>query len=72
MDIQLLVDGRPALTTAQAAARHGLTPAGLRRIIHVHHIEPVAYLDDRTPLYDPDQLAAALAARPGRGRRRVA
>lgn len=68
--MQILVDQRPALTTAEAAKLHGLTPSGLRAIISQNAIEPVAKLDERTPLYDAEQLERALAGRPGRGRRR--
>lgn len=66
-NIEITVDGRPALTTAQAATRHGLKPSSLRGEIARAGLEPVAELDARTPLYDAEQLAAALAARPGKG-----
>jgi hypothetical protein len=54
--IEILVDGRPVLTTAQAAALRGITVAGMRAVIRQAGIRPVAHLDERTPLYDPRDL----------------
>lgn len=66
-------DGRPVLTTAQAAKRYGLTPASMRKEIARQGLEPVPEsLDGRTPLYLVDELDVAMKARPGRGRARAA
>lgn len=65
MDIEIYGDGRRLLTTAQAAADRGITLAGMRKVLSQSGIQPVAYLDGRTPLY----ALAALARLnpPGRG-----
>lgn len=55
------------ITTAEAATAHGVTQAAMRKAISLNGIEPVAYVDGRTPLYEPDALARALQSRPGRG-----
>ncbi len=55
-NIRITVDGRPALTTAQAALRRGVDQAGLRRVLSRMGIEPIAHLDDRTPLYSRAQI----------------
>lgn len=55
-DIRITVDGRSALTTAQAAARRGISPAGMRAVLADHDIVPAAHLDGRTPLYHLDDL----------------
>jgi len=65
--IRITVDGRLALTTRQAAAETGLSSASLRREISRLGIEPVAHLDERTPLYAAVPLRAALRGRPGKG-----
>lgn len=65
--VEILVDGRPALTTRPAAEKHGFTPGGLRAIVDQVGIEPVAEIDGRTPVYDEADLERKLAARPGRG-----
>ena len=67
MHIEVLVDGHLALTTHQAAEQHGYTLAGMRATLRQAGVRPIAKLDERTPLYDPGALAAALAARPGIG-----
>ena len=70
--IKITVDGRPALTTEQAAARYGLTHSSMRsaltRLAKLG-LAPVAKLDGRKPLWDPRALDEAMGGRPGRGRR---
>lgn len=66
-DIQITVDGTPVLTTAQAAERHDIEPASMRKAISRAKLEPLAHLDARTPLYDQAQLDALITARPGKG-----
>lgn len=67
MRIEILVDGKPAVTTAQAAAARGYTLAGMRATIKQAGVQPIAHLDGRTPLYDPADLDRRLATRPGIG-----
>lgn len=59
-DVQILIEDRPVVTTAQAAAARGITPAGMRAVINQNGIRPVAHLDRRTPLYDAEELDRAL------------
>lgn len=70
MDIEILVDGRPVVTTKQAAAMRGITTAGMRKVLQQNGIEPVAHLDGRTPLYDLGGLERLNP--PGRGNYRKA
>jgi hypothetical protein len=65
--VRILVDGKLALTTAQAAQRHGRTVAGMRSLLSRARLDPVAYLDTRTPLYGAVALDKAVRAMPGRG-----
>lgn len=65
MEVQILVDGKPALTTTQAATARGITTAGMRKVLSQSGIEPVTHLDGRTPLYDAADLAGLNP--PGRG-----
>ncbi len=65
--IRITVDGRLALTTAQAATRHDRTRAVMRMLLSRCGVEPVAHLDDRTPLYSAVALDRAIKALPGRG-----
>lgn len=70
--IRITVDGRPALTVAQAAARLGIPASGLRRDLarEAGAPVPVAPLDARTPLYDAgdiDAFGEQLQQRPGKG-----
>ena len=65
--IRITCDGKLALTTAQAADRHGLELATMRQIIKRANLEPAAMLDNRTPLYLAGQIDHAVSARPGRG-----
>jgi len=65
MAIEVLVDGRLALTTKQAAEARGITVAGMRKVLHQNDVTPVAHLDERTPLYDA--VALARLNPPGRG-----
>lgn len=67
MEVQVLADGRPVITTKQAADAHGYTLDGMRATLRQAHVQAVAHLDGRTPLYDPQEVATALAARPGVG-----
>jgi hypothetical protein len=68
--IRITVNGKAALTVAQAAARHDLEPSSMRAALSRlgDAIEPAAWLDSRTPLYYITALDKAMAARPGRGR----
>jgi hypothetical protein len=54
--IEIHLDGRLVLTTAQAAARLGVKPGSLRARITREGIRPAAQLDPRTPLYYPEDL----------------
>lgn len=65
--IRITVDGKLALTTAQAAERHGVELATMRQIIKREGVTAVAELDARTPLYLVPAIASAVKARPGRG-----
>lgn len=70
--IRILVNGKLALTVAQAAERLGMTPAGLRRDLarEPGAPAPVAHLDERTPLRLASDIKAfgkQLGERPGRG-----
>lgn len=67
MTVQIFVDELLVLTTAQAAEAHGYSAAGMRATLNQAGVRPVAHLDGRTPLYDPDEIARALAERPGTG-----
>lgn len=69
-DILITVDGRPALTTAQAAHRHGRDPAVMRMIFSAarYNLAPVASLDPRMPLYDQEAVDALIAGMPGQGK----
>lgn len=67
MSVEITYDGQPVVTTNQAAETRQITPAAMRRAISINAIEPVGYLDGRTPLYDPADLDRVLNARPGRG-----
>lgn len=69
--IRITVDGKLALTTAQAAVEHGYDPASstMRAEIRRLGITPVAHLDTRTPLYNAVELRKALKERPGKGAR---
>ena len=69
-EIRIMVDGRLALTTAQAAGEFGVSPITVRGEVRQLGIEPVAHLDARTPLYPAVILRQAWRARPGRGGRR--
>ncbi len=55
-DIRITVDGRPALTTGQAAQRCGISLGAMRKLLQRHKVEPVAALDRRTPLYDAETI----------------
>ena len=57
-DIRITVDGRPALTTEQAAHRHGRGLSQMRTLISRYKVKPVAYLNPRMALYDEGQIAA--------------
>lgn len=69
--IRITVNGKPALTVAQAAERLGMAPSSVRSAITRlgAALEPAAHLDSRTPLYYVTALDRALARRPGRGHR---
>lgn len=59
-DIRLTVDGRPALTTAQASAVCGRDVPVMRMLLSRRRVRPVAYLDGRTPLWDAADIAALM------------
>lgn len=67
--INITYDGRPAITTAQAAARYGLSMDAMRKALNratdVHALPEM--LDGRTLLYFVDDLDRAIPGRPGRG-----
>ncbi|MFC4066563.1 hypothetical protein [Actinoplanes subglobosus] len=67
--IAITVDGREALTTRQLGEEFLLDPASARTAVRRVGLEPVAHLDDRTPLYDAETARTALRNRPGRGSR---
>lgn len=52
VDIRITVDGKPAHTTDQLAALHGIRPDSMRKRLQRQEVKPIAYLDARTPLYD--------------------
>lgn len=67
--IRITYDGEPALTTAQAAQRYGMTAAGMRAVLSRLGLQPLdESVDGRTPLYLEAELDRAMAARPGQGR----
>jgi hypothetical protein len=68
--IRITVDGKPACTVDQAAARHNLRPVSVRSIISRagDAIAPAAMLDGRTPLYHVAGIDKMIKNRPGRGR----
>lgn len=73
--IRITVDGKLALTLAQAAERLGMTQSGLRRDLtrEPGAPEPVP-LDGRTPIYrarDIDAFGKLLSQRPGKGKPRA-
>lgn len=68
MAIEITYDGKPALTTAQAAQRYGLSPSVMRMAITRLKVAALPErLDGRTPLYSAEQLDQAMESRPGRG-----
>lgn len=67
-DIRITVDGRPALTTEQAALRHGRGLSQMRTLFARYKVEPVAYLNPRMALYDAEQIAALPQAMVGQGK----
>lgn len=54
-DIHITVDGRPALTTAQAASRRGISPASMRKLFSRRGLDPVGHLEG-LPLYDVEAV----------------
>jgi hypothetical protein len=59
--IEVYVDGRLVLTTEQARAHRGGHPGGttvnaFRVWAYRNQVKPVAHLDPRTPLWNPDDL----------------
>jgi hypothetical protein len=65
--IRITVDGRVAVTTEQAAAKHSLAVSTVRSIIARAPLGPIAKLDGRKNLYLSSEIDAAIKARPGRG-----
>ncbi len=66
--IRITVDGKLALTTAQAAQRHGIaSTATMRKRLQLAGVEPVDHLDARTPLYSAAEVGQLMKARPLRG-----
>lgn len=66
MAITHLVDGAEALRIEELAARHDMSPEGMRTALRREHVEPVDHCG-RAPLYLPEVVDAKLAARPNRG-----
>lgn len=68
-DIQITVNGMPAVTQEMAAARYDTTPNAIRIVVarHKDTLSPVAYLDARRPLFLVAALDALMAGRPGKG-----
>jgi hypothetical protein len=72
MRLEILVDGRPALTARMAvdryATRYRLTERGVRSAVARSGVAPIdpPPLSPRIPLYDQAELDAALANRPGK------
>lgn len=67
-DVRITYRGKLALTTRQAARRYGIQPSTMRKEIDRLGIAPLPEgIDERTPLYDAKELAAAMKARPGKG-----
>jgi hypothetical protein len=66
-DIRITVAGRPALTTEQAALRHGRGLSQMRTLFARYKIEPVAYLNPRMALYDEEQVSALTPVGQGKG-----
>jgi len=64
--IRITVNGKPALTTGQAAARHKRTVDVMRVLLHRHGVKAVAHLDGR-PLYLASAVDRAVNAMPGKG-----
>ncbi len=69
--VRITVDGQPALTIHQAAARYGITSSSMRSALTRAKgaIVAAAELDGRTPIYLEDELDAFWKSRPGRGPR---
>jgi len=63
------VDGRLACTVEQLAERHAIPPSSVRVALARFDppLRPAAPLDGRKDLYYPEEFAAALQRRPGRG-----
>jgi len=64
-DIRITVDGRPALTTAQAARRRGISAASMRKLLSRRGLDPVEVLDG-LPLYD-EHAVTSLGDNQGKG-----
>ena len=64
-DIHITVDGRPALTTAMAALRRGISAASMRKLLSRRGLEPLDHLDG-LPLYD-EQAVTSLGNEQGKG-----
>lgn len=69
--VRITVGGQLAWTVPMAAERLGMEPATVRSIIHRDQISHAAVLDGARKLYLASALRAAIAARPGKGRRRA-
>jgi hypothetical protein len=63
--IQITVDGEPAITIGQAAARHGRDHTVMRVLLHSLGVPKVAELDGR-PLYAQAAVDKAVKAMPGK------
>jgi hypothetical protein len=62
--IQIMVDGREALTPEQVADLAGISPNAVRMLIKRLNVQPVARLG---MVYDRAGVEAMLESRPGRG-----
>jgi hypothetical protein len=65
--IRITVDGKLALTTRQLGEEFSLDPGPTRKAVQRLGLEPVAHLDERTPLYAATAARKAMKERPGKG-----
>lgn len=63
-NIEIMVDGRPALTTEQFADLAGVEPVSVRMLAKRMGLRPVAHVG---AVYDLAGAEAKLETRPGRG-----
>lgn len=56
MKVEILVDGKPALTTEAIAERLEKTPSAVRAWIRRQEIRPAGYVTKNVPVYYPEDL----------------